>query len=114
MDKQKTLKLKAKFLWKETKYTIVQGSKDLWKDTKWIIKLYKTKSYSEFTGYEMLESQRVKIDMLKFIPYSFILVVPFAELCLPFLLWLFPNAVPSFFIFDTAWDKRIEKHEQVQ
>jgi len=41
--REKTLLLKAKFIWKEAKYTIIQGSKDLWHDTKWLIKLYKTK-----------------------------------------------------------------------
>lgn len=52
--------------------------------------------------------------MIKFIPYSVILVVPFAELALPIILWLYPNAVPSFYLFDTAWDQRIERYEQVQ
>ena len=30
------------------------------------------------------------------------------------MLWIFPNAVPSFFLFDTAEDKRIEKLEKLQ
>jgi len=62
----------------------------------------------------LIEKQRIKVDMIKFIPYSIILVVPFAELSLPFILWLYPNATPSFYMFDTAWDKRIEFYEQVQ
>ena len=49
------------------------------------------------------------MDMLKFIPYSVILVVPGAELALPVILYLYPNAVPSFYLFDTANDKRIKK-----
>lgn len=101
-DREKTLLLKAKFILKEAKYTLVQGSKDLWNDTKWIVNLYKTKVDYEFTGYELAESHRIKIDMIKFIPYSVILVVPFAELSLPIILWLYPNAVPSFYLFDTA------------
>lgn len=113
-DREKTLLLKTKFLLKEAKYTIVQGSKDLWHDKNWIINLYKKKEKSEFTGYELAETQRIKVDMIKFIPYSVILTVPFAELCLPFILWLFPNAVPSFYLFDTAWDQLIEKFEQTQ
>ena len=40
---KRTLGMKLKFLWKETKYTLVQGCRDLWSDTKWIVKLYKTK-----------------------------------------------------------------------
>jgi LETM1 and EF-hand domain-containing protein 1 len=113
-DREKTLLLKTKFILKEAKYTIVQGSKDLWNDIKWITNLYKTKVSYEFTGYELAESHRIKIDMIKFIPYSVILVVPFAELSLPIILWLYPNAVPSFYLFDTAWDQRIERCEQVQ
>ncbi len=50
-DREKTLLLKAKFIWKEAKYTIVQGSKDLWNDIKWISNLYKSKVSYEFTGY---------------------------------------------------------------
>lgn len=42
-DREKTWMLKAKFFLKETKYTIVQGSKDLWNDTKWFINLHKKK-----------------------------------------------------------------------
>lgn len=60
------------------KYTIVQGSKDLWADYKWIRNLYKNKPRFEFTGYELTRVKRVFIDLLKFIPYSVILFVPFA------------------------------------
>lgn len=77
-DKEKTLWLKTKFFLKEMKYTLVQGSKDLWSDAKWIRNLYKTKSRFEFTGYELTKVKRIFIDLLKFIPYSVILVVPFA------------------------------------
>lgn len=77
-DQEKTLWLKTKFFLKEMKYTIVQGSKDLWAEAKWIRNLYKTKSRFEFTGYELSKVKRVFIDLLKFIPYSVILVVPFA------------------------------------
>lgn len=77
-DNEKTLWLKAKFFLKEMKYTLVQGSKDLWADAKWIRNLYRTKQRFEFTGYELSRVKRVFIDLLKFIPYSVILVVPFA------------------------------------
>jgi LETM1 and EF-hand domain-containing protein 1 len=107
-DQERTLKLKIKFILKETKYTIVQGSKDLWQDAKWIIKLYKNKKSSEFTGYEMAVSWRIVLDILKFIPYSVLLAIPLAEVLIPVLVWIFPNAIPSFFLFDTAEDKRIE------
>ena len=106
-DQEKTLWLKTKFFAKEMKFTLVQGSKDLWADYKWIRHLHKTKSRFEFTGYELTRVRRIAFDLLKFIPYSVILTVPFAELALPVILYLYPNAVPSFYLFDTAHDKRI-------
>jgi hypothetical protein len=39
----KTWKMKLKFLLKESKYTLVQGSKDLWADLQWFTKLYRRK-----------------------------------------------------------------------
>lgn len=104
----KTWKMKMKFILKETKYTIVQGSKDLWTDLKWLSTLYRHKQPQYFTGFEIAESRRIQIDLLKFIPYSVLLLIPFAELALPVVLWLFPNAIPSFYLFDTAEDQRIE------
>lgn len=98
--------LKGKFLWRQVKYTIAQGFKDLWADSKWLVRLHRKKTYHQFSGLQMKTSRRIVVDLIKFIPYSVILVVPFAELMLPIMLWLFPNCVPTFFLFDTAEDKR--------
>eukprot|EP00437_Effrenium_voratum_P028654 CAMPEP_0181401582 /NCGR_PEP_ID=MMETSP1110-20121109/2722_1 /TAXON_ID=174948 /ORGANISM="Symbiodinium sp., Strain CCMP421" /LENGTH=663 /DNA_ID=CAMNT_0023523751 /DNA_START=90 /DNA_END=2081 /DNA_ORIENTATION=+ len=46
---------------------------------------------------------RTTSDCLKLIPFSFFLVVPFAELALPFFLRLFPNMLPSTF-FEQKYD----------
>lgn len=113
-DQERTFYLKLKFILKETKYTLVQGSKDLWNDCTWLTKLYKRKTRAEFTGFELEKSSRVLVDLLKFVPYSILLAIPFAELLIPVLVWIFPNAIPSFFLFDTAEDKRIEKLESLQ
>lgn len=106
--------MKLKFLLKESKYTLVQGSKDLWADLKWFTQLYRRKQRQYFTGFEIAESRRITVDLLKFIPYSVLILIPFAELGLPVILWLFPNAIPSFYLFDTAEDQRIERAEQKQ
>ena len=50
----------------------------------------------------MAVSWRIVLDVLKFIPYSILLAIPLAELLIPVIVWIFPNAVPSFFLFDTA------------
>ena len=57
---------------------MAQGFRDLWGDAKWLINIKKKKEYKDFTGLEMKTSARIKIDLIKFIPYSVILVVPFA------------------------------------
>lgn len=77
-DREKTMMLKAKFILKEAKYTIVQGCKDLWSDSKWLINLNKRKTKQQFTGLEKKTRGRIIIDLIKFIPYSVILTVPFA------------------------------------
>ena len=92
----------------------MQGSKDLWADAQWITALYRRKQAEYFTGFELFQSSRIKVDLLKFIPYSIILVVPLAELSLPIILWLFPNAVPSHYLFDTAADARVKQCELIQ
>ena len=56
-------RLKLKFLLKEMKYTIVQGSKDLWADGKWLFTLYRQKQRQYFTGFEMAESKRIVLDL---------------------------------------------------
>ncbi len=48
-------------------------------------------------------------DTLKLVPFSFFIIVPFAELLLPFALWAFPNMLPSTFkdiISNDTWRVR--------
>jgi len=46
---------------------------------------------------------RTTSDCLKLIPFSFFIIVPFAEIALPFFLRLFPNMLPSTF-FEQKYD----------
>lgn len=46
---------------------------------------------------------RTTSDCLKLIPFSFFIIVPFAELALPFFLRMFPNMLPSTF-FEQKYD----------
>jgi hypothetical protein len=45
------------------------------------------------------------------LPFSVFLIVPGAELFLPLYLMLFPNSIPTWYIFDHVWDNQIEKLE---
>ncbi|CAK8990816.1 unnamed protein product [Durusdinium trenchii] len=61
-----------------------------------------------FKGYPLSVRERRLLvrttsDCLKLIPFSFFLVVPFAEFALPFFLRLFPNMMPSTF-FEQKYD----------
>jgi len=58
--------------------------------------------------------RRIRSDLAKFVPYSFFIVVPFTEFLLPVYLYLFPNSIPSFFKFDTAYNKRTHLLEKRQ
>jgi LETM1 and EF-hand domain-containing protein 1 len=58
------------------------------------------------TAFMLSEITRIRKDLIKFIPFSFFLVVPGAELLLPPYLYLFPNAFPTTYLFDDQLHKR--------
>ena len=62
----------------------------------------------------MRESSRIIYDFWKFIPFSLFLIVPGLEVALPLYLLLFPNSIPTWYIFDHVWDTQIEKLENRQ
>ena len=64
------------------------------------------------TGFELREQYRILYDTFKFLPFSFFLIMPGAELFLPLYLLLFPNSIPTWYIFDQTWDTYIEKLEE--
>lgn len=76
------------------------GCKLLYNDTKFLFsKKYAYIFYGEEYSISATKSiQRTSADLLKMIPFSFFIVVPFAELLLPACLYLFPNIVPSTFL----------------
>ncbi|KAI8616384.1 LETM1-like protein-domain-containing protein [Chytriomyces sp. MP71] len=49
------------------------------------------------TRREDLQLKRTVADLLRLVPMIIILIIPFLELALPFLLYLFPNMLPSTF-----------------
>ncbi len=73
----------------------------------------KTKKIEEYTIGEYLKVQQVKMDLIKFIPYSLFLTVPFMELLLPPYLLLFPNSLPSQFLTEKNVGERNNKFAQL-
>eukprot|EP01017_Pseudomicrothorax_dubius_P050235 TRINITY_DN9473_c0_g1_i1.p1 TRINITY_DN9473_c0_g1~~TRINITY_DN9473_c0_g1_i1.p1 ORF type:complete len:342 (+),score=59.61 TRINITY_DN9473_c0_g1_i1:215-1240(+) len=88
---------------KEFWHLLKSGSKQTVNDIKFLSAL-KKKDNTAWTALDLYESRRIKLDLLKFIPFSFFIIVPAAELVLPFYLIFFPNSVPSTFMFD--WQKK--------
>ena len=69
---------------------------DVYKDTKYIIKLKKEKKkVSNFNLKEYVLWKSITYDLVKFIPYSILMTIPFLEFFIPIYVILFPNSVPS-------------------
>ena len=64
------------------------GTKNTYKEYKFTKTLLKNKQiYTEsYTAQELQKIRRIKRDAFKLVPFSFFLVVPFAELLIPFYL----------------------------
>jgi len=48
------------------------------------------------------------MDLIKFIPFSFFVVVPFAEFLFPAWLVIFPNSIPSQFLDKNDREKKFQ------
>lgn len=63
----------------------------------------------ELTRRERKQLLRTSADLLRFIPFAVIVVVPFAELALPILLKLFPNMLPSTYLDASGQEAKLQK-----
>ena len=88
---------------------IWKSLKDLKSDTKYFMNIWRTKKLEQFTIGEYLKVQQIKMDLIKFLPYSLFLTVPFMELLLPPYLLLFPNSLPSQFLTEKNVGERNNK-----
>ncbi|KAM3146520.1 hypothetical protein pb186bvf_001489 [Paramecium bursaria] len=102
--KQRTLgKSKVKTFLLETWEVMYRGSADTFRDGRIMIEHQLSKKK---TALQLQEIVRIRNDLLKFIPFSFFLVIPGAELLLPPYLYLFPNAFPTTYLFDDKLERR--------
>ena len=65
-----------------------------------------TEKYKKEKYHEKVKLRQVKKDVFKFIPFSFFILIPGAELLLPPFLMVFPNSVPSQFMSEKARNDR--------
>lgn len=65
--------------------------------------LVKYSTGHELTRREMLQLKRTTTDVVRLVPFSAFVIIPFAELLLPVALKVFPNLLPS--TYETSKDK---------
>lgn len=95
---------------KEMMASIKKSLKDLYKDGKYVLALKREHgSWKNLHLVEYIKYKNINYDLIKFIPYSIFLFVPFTELLLPFYILLLPNSTPSQFYSEKAIGQRTEK-----
>ncbi|AGO10022.1 AaceriAAR032Wp [[Ashbya] aceris (nom. inval.)] len=62
----------------------------------------------ELSRREMLQLKRTTTDVVRLVPFSAFVIIPFAELLLPIALKLFPNMLPSTYESKTDKQKKLE------
>ncbi|KAK7205613.1 LETM1-like protein-domain-containing protein [Myxozyma melibiosi] len=99
-------------LWQKVK----DGVRHTWDSTKLLgveIKISTKLALKMVAGYELTrresrQLQRTTQDLIRLVPFSVFLIVPFAELLLPIALKLFPGLLPSTFEAPSTKEKRVK------
>lgn len=86
------------------------GTKLLWADLKIAVRLLNSIAHGhELTRRERRQLLRTSADLVRMVPFVVILLVPFAEFALPFILKIFPNMLPSTYLDATGADAKLQK-----
>lgn len=101
---------KAKKLVLEFVHMIVHGSKSAYKDAKYLASVVSSKPKNSYTVEEIREVKRITRDLTKFVPFYASLIIPAGELALIPYLYLFPRAVPSYFMSEKAMKEEKYKY----
>lgn len=89
----------------------IHGFKALGKDSKFFIRSSASNKFTKYSDVSYNEQSRlreIRMDLIKFIPFSFFVVVPFAELLFPAWLVIFPNSIPSQFLDKNDREKKFQ------
>lgn len=96
---------KTKKLWKLIKEVAVhtwQGLKDAGSDIAFVFRRVTSKEAQNL--HDRIRMRSSKTNLLKFLPFSFFVIIPFSEVLLPPYMYLFPNATPSYFHTSSSRD----------
>eukprot|EP00053_Salpingoeca_punica_P018034 m.175280 g.175280 ORF g.175280 m.175280 type:complete len:743 (-) comp17344_c0_seq2:159-2387(-) len=107
-----------KDLWVATKHELQvygTGFKLMWVDIRVSTRLFwKTCRGESLTRRERQQFVRTTSDLLRLVPFSVFIIVPFMELTLPIFLKLFPNMLPSTFQEAKTKEERTKAELKVQ
>jgi len=103
-------------------HMIVHGSKSAYKDAKYLASVVSSKPKKSYTVEEIREVKRVTSDLIKFVPFYASLIIPVGELALIPYLYLFPRAIPSYFLSEKSLkenkykyvDNQAKAHEELK
>lgn len=101
---------------KEMVHTVKLGSKKSYADFKLYRSIRRIKKGKPglWTAFELHEVRRIKKEVIKLIPFSVFMIVPFAEFVLPFYIILFPNAYPTHFLTPNQKKNKTKTVEKYQ
>ncbi|KAJ1651933.1 LETM1 domain-containing protein ylh47 [Dispira simplex] len=95
---------------KDELHHLWDGTKLLALETKISTKLvYRMVKGHTLSRREQRQLSRTSKDLLRLIPFSFFIIIPFMEILLPVALWIFPNMLPSTFQTKKAEDDKRRK-----
>ena len=102
-EKDKAFVQKKTTLWQKIKVALVHlkdSFVDVWKDTKYLTRVILNNGLKEehYTLFEMRERRRITKDLIKFMPYAVLIILPGGELLFPPYFLLFPNSTPTQFM----------------
>jgi hypothetical protein len=98
---------KARLMWRDLKEIMSQVKADFL----WYRRITGEKTHNDqYTLAELIKRDRVRTELLKFIPYSIIFGIPGGSLLLPVYMLIFPNSTPDYFM---TTEKRALKAEQL-
>jgi LETM1 and EF-hand domain-containing protein 1 len=95
---------------------IKKGFATVGSDSVYLAKLLKKKQLRDdsYSVFELRERRRISKDLVKFIPYSIFMTIPFLEAFLPIYMILFPNSMPTQFMFESQVGKKTSELVEAQ
>ena len=93
---------------------VIQATKDAYSDAKYLSSVSSTKPKKDYTVEEIVQTQRIKKDLVKFVPYYAAMVLPGGAIAILLIRALFPRGTPTYFMSQDAMNKQHAKYLENQ